>query len=295
MKVVTLIENGKLDIPDITAEHGISLYIESNDKKILFDLGHKDTFYKNAKILNIDIGEVDYVIISHGHFDHAGGLKCFLENNKKARIIMKKSALEKHFVGVFGLKFNCGLDKELVNKNIQRFILLEDDYELDEDMKIITNIEKKYPLATTNNNIYKLSEGKKIRDDFNHELIFAVKENNKIIAFPGCGHSGILNIVETIKGYYGDNNKINIISGFHLKNPVGRKNSESDEKLSSIANTLAKDSCIEKIYTGHCTGERAYSIFKEMLGDKIEEFHTGQVINFDAERINNERNFKGYS
>ena len=277
MKIVTLIENRKLDIPNIKAEHGISLYIESGNKKILFDLGHRDTFYKNAKALNVDIGEVDYVIISHGHLDHGGGLKCFLENNKKAKVIMKKSALEKHFVGAFGLKFNCGIDSKLIESNLQRFILLEDDYEIDEDMKIIANIEKKYPVATTNNNIYKLSEGKKIRDDFDHELIFTIRESNKIVAFPGCGHSGILNIVETIKGHYSD--KLNIISGFHLKNPIGRKNSESDDKISSIANTLAKDNQIEKIYTGHCTGERAYSIFKSILEDKIEEFRTGQVIN----------------
>ena len=279
MKVVTLIENRKLDMPDIKAEHGISLYIESNNKKIIFDLGHKDTFYKNAKALNVDIGEVDYVIISHGHFDHGGGLKCFLDNNKKAKVIMKKSALEKHFVGAFGFKFDCGLDVELINQNLQRFILLEDDYDLDENMKIIANIDKKYPIATTNNNIYKLSEGKKIQDDFNHELIFTVRENSQIIAFPGCGHSGILNIVETIKSHYGDSSKLNIIGGFHLKNPIGRKNSESDEKISSIANALAKDNRIEKIYTGHCTGERAYSIFKEILKDKVEEFRTGQVIN----------------
>jgi len=278
MKIVTLIENNKLDLPNIKAEHGVSLYIEDGTKKILFDLGQGDTFFNNAKALNVDIGDVDYVIISHGHVDHGGGLKCFLENNKKAKVIMKKSALEKHFVGVFGLKFNCGLDIKLINNNLDRFMFIEDDYALDENMKIIANIEKKYPLAATNNNIYKLIEGRKIQDDFNHELLFTVRENNKIVVFSSCGHSGMLNIVHTVKKYYKDIGQLVIISGFHLRNPVGKKNSEADEKISAMANILSEDICIEKIYTGHCTGEKPYEILKDILKDRIEGFHTGQVI-----------------
>jgi len=278
MKIVALIENRKLDLPNIKAEHGVSLYMENNNKKILFDLGQGEAFFNNAKALGIDISEVDYAIISHGHSDHGGGLKCFLENNTKAKVIMKKSALENHFVGVFGLKFNCGLDNKFINKNLDRFIFIEDDYTLDENMKIVANIGKKYPLAATNNNIYKLEQGKKVQDDFNHELIVTVRENNKIIVFSSCTHSGMLNIIGTVKEHYNDKDKLVIIGGFHLRNPVGKKNSEADEKITNMANILAADSCIEKIYTGHCTGDRPYGILKDILKDRIEEFHTGQVI-----------------
>ena len=89
MRIVSLIDNIS-ERNDIASEHGLSFYIETANHKILFDLGASTLFSKNAKTLGIDLALVDTVIISHGHYDHGGGLKHFMTINQKAKIYIKK-------------------------------------------------------------------------------------------------------------------------------------------------------------------------------------------------------------
>ena len=91
MKITCLAEN-TTSRPDIEAEHGLSLYIETNGKKILFDMGQGELFIRNAKRLGIDLSDVDIAVISHGHYDHGGGLRSFLEINKKAPVYISEHA-----------------------------------------------------------------------------------------------------------------------------------------------------------------------------------------------------------
>ena len=94
MKISVLVENSvcKPYANNVKPEHGLSLFIEFDDKKILFDTGQSDLFIQNAVKMGIDLSQVDYLIISHGHFDHGGGLKFFLEINKKAQIFFHEIA-----------------------------------------------------------------------------------------------------------------------------------------------------------------------------------------------------------
>ena len=88
-KITTLVENAVYG-RSLQAEHGLSLLIESEGYKILFDTGQSDLFIRNAALLDIDIAEVDFLILSHGHSDHTGGLRHFLAINKKASVICKQ-------------------------------------------------------------------------------------------------------------------------------------------------------------------------------------------------------------
>jgi 7,8-dihydropterin-6-yl-methyl-4-(beta-D-ribofuranosyl)aminobenzene 5'-phosphate synthase len=83
MKISVLCENTTKK-ENILSEHGLSLFIETEKHKILFDMGQSDAFLKNAKTLGIDLSTVDIAILSHGHYDHGGGLRAFLEYNEKA-------------------------------------------------------------------------------------------------------------------------------------------------------------------------------------------------------------------
>ena len=94
MIIKTLVENTALS-KNFGSEHGLSLYIEANSHKILFDVGASELFLENAKKLNVDISEVDYLIISHGHYDHGGGLRAFLRENTKAEVFLHRLAFEK--------------------------------------------------------------------------------------------------------------------------------------------------------------------------------------------------------
>lgn len=91
-----LLEND-LEREGLMNAHGISFYIETEKKKILFDFGPDDSFRKNSEILGIDLKEVDLAILSHGHRDHGGGLSEFLHYNKKAKVYIQEEAFLPHY------------------------------------------------------------------------------------------------------------------------------------------------------------------------------------------------------
>ena len=120
MKITALIENTTNDNYYET-EHGLSLYIETAKHNILFDMGQTDMFLRNAHKLGINLADVDVSILSHGHYDHGGGLEKFLDINKKACVYLSQYAFEPHYNGT---KKYIGLDTAL--KNDDRLIFTED-------------------------------------------------------------------------------------------------------------------------------------------------------------------------
>ncbi|MCG2731197.1 MAG: MBL fold metallo-hydrolase, partial [Acetobacterium sp.] len=114
MKIVTLVENTPIS-GNYKNEHGLCLYIETEKHKCLFDLGASDIFAENAQKLGIDLEEVDLVVISHGHYDHGGGLEIFLGINKKAKIYVNHKAFNKFYSNRGeGSKVYIGLNQKLL-------------------------------------------------------------------------------------------------------------------------------------------------------------------------------------
>ena len=101
MKIVTLIENTAC-CEAFSCEHGLSLYIETEHHKILFDAGQTGAFADNAQKLGIDLAAVDIAVLSHGHYDHSGGMERFLEINQKAKIYVNQNAVKPHYNGAGG-------------------------------------------------------------------------------------------------------------------------------------------------------------------------------------------------
>ena len=96
MKIVTLMENTSCR-EDVCFEHGLSLYIETDTHKILFDAGQSAAFADNAEKLGVDLRKVDFAVLSHGHYDHSGGLGRFLEINGTASVYVSRYAFEPHY------------------------------------------------------------------------------------------------------------------------------------------------------------------------------------------------------
>ena len=118
MKITVLAENTAVS-NDFGAEHGLSLLIESDGKKILFDMGQTDLFASNASLLGINLSDVDIAVLSHGHYDHGGGLKKFLEANTKAPVYINKHAFEPHYNGAekyIGLDTSLSRNPRLIYK-----------------------------------------------------------------------------------------------------------------------------------------------------------------------------------
>ena len=254
MKITALVENNSSC--ELKAKHGLSLYIESEKHKILFDLGPDATLFENAARRNIDLTEVDTVIISHGHLDHGGGLGRFLEINKKAKIYIQETAFRKHYTKVLGIRFNCGI-KDIYRQQPQ-LVLLNGDYVIDGELSLFTVKDKSRCWSTMNNTLY---EGKEL-DSFEHEQHLIIKEE-KTALIMGCGHSGVVNIMNEAKAY-----KPSLcIGGYHLMNPNNSK-SVSEQLLDEIAENL-KSYPETEFYTCHCTGMPAY----KYLASKLNNLH----------------------
>ena len=272
MVITTLVENTSL-LKEFKCKHGLSLHIKTNKHNILFDLGSNGLFIENAIKLNINISDVDILVISHGHKDHGGALKLFLQHNSKAKIYINKDAFNKYYTSVLGaLKFYVGLDDRLQFN--ERIIFTEDIFQIDEDICLFSNVTKKYEKSNLNDSLFIKIDGKYYKDDFTHEQSLLIRENDKYILIAGCAHKGIVNIIDKAEEIM-DSNLSTVIGGFHLFNPVNKK-SESLEFISNIAKNLNNKNTI--FYTCHCTGNKAFNILKENLKDKIMYLSTGQVI-----------------
>ena len=280
MKVVALIENTKLEgREDLVDEHGLSLYIECDDKHILFDTGATEAFNQNAVTLGIDLQEVDALVISHHHFDHGGGLARFLEVNHKAKVYLRKSEEEDFYFRVPGiLSRYVGLDQELLEKQADRFEFVDNFTEILPGVYILTEIPRHYALPNGNRRLF-VKRGKTFSlDSFEHELIMVEKEKEELVVFTGCAHSGILNMVAAVMKQFPDVPIKGVFGGFHLIGlPKLNTMAGSKGEVKGIGQELLKYP-IERVYTGHCTGKKAYRVLKGVMAEKLEYFPTGSQV-----------------
>ena len=127
MKIVTLVENSCGNEKCI-AEHGLCIYIETQNHKLLLDTGQTGAIVKNAEALGIDLSAVDTVILSHGHYDHSGGILPFSKLNNTAQIILQRTAAEPHYNG----ERYIGIDTDILKLTNVRFI--EGDLKIDDEL-----------------------------------------------------------------------------------------------------------------------------------------------------------------
>lgn len=131
MKVTSLVEDtSRRGLP---VEHGLSLHIQLDDgRQVLFDMGQRRLFADNAERLGIRLADVDVAIVSHGHYDHGGGLRAFLELNDKAKVYVHRHAFEPHYsLRESGLRY-IGIDHDLATH--ERVVLCGDETQIGEDM-----------------------------------------------------------------------------------------------------------------------------------------------------------------
>ncbi len=280
MEIITLIENGVSQAhPKLKAEAGLSLFIKTESKNILFDTGISGAFADNAEKLGVDLKNVDFVVISHGHYDHTGGLKRFFEINDKAKVYIHEKAGGDYYYKVLFLKKYIGTDKKMLDKYNDRFVFVNGDFEIENGIRLISNFTSNYPVPSDSKHILTKKDNKYMIDNFAHEQMLLIENNDFMFCFTGCSHHGIANMVETAQSI-SNNKKLIVIGGFHMYNPLTKGLSEKPERIKEIANLFNKNKNIESIATGHCTGKKAFEILKTILGNKLISINTGTKIEF---------------
>ncbi len=270
MKIITLMENDTI-AKNLKSAHGLSLYIEHNNHKLLFDLGPNNNFYKNGKILGVDFKEIDTVIISHGHFDHGNGLKKFMEINSKAKIYLSEEAFNKQAKKIGPIYFPIGIKKPNV---MDRIIKVTKNIEIAKDIKIYANV-KNVDLIIGDNSLYTKKDNKYVIDKFNHEIYLVITNEKNKVLLSGCSHKGIENIVTEIQK--AETNVItHVLGGFHMSHY-----DPSNDLQKNYLDDLGKRLYTKKtkvFYSCHCTGDNAFNELKPKMKEKLVRIKTGSII-----------------
>jgi 7,8-dihydropterin-6-yl-methyl-4-(beta-D-ribofuranosyl)aminobenzene 5'-phosphate synthase len=277
MKIINLMENTK-GSSGCQAEHGLSFYIETKKHKLLADTGASSVFLENASNLGIDLTAVDTVILSHGHYDHAGGILAFAQINQTAKIYMQKTAGKDYYHKSETTERYIGIDKKILS--LPQVIFAEGNCKIDEELSLFTNVTERKLWPKGNLILKEKRKDEFIQDAFLHEQYLVLTQEGKKILISGCAHNGILNILDEYIRIYGTEPDI-VISGFHTM----KKNEYSLEDIRLIRETALELTRFQTIfYTGHCTGEVPYQIFKEIMGNQIHYVHSGNLITISYEK-----------
>lgn len=277
MKVTSLIDD-ECQGRGLEGEHGLSLLIEWDGKAILFDTGATGRFVDNAEKLGFDISQVDVVVISHGHYDHAGGLERFFQENSRARVYMGEGADLNYYSKDPGSSYRyIGINRNVMDQYNDRITFLKGRTEIMGDINILKDVTNKYPIPKGNKYLYMEREGAILNDVFDHEIVMVLKDDDGLVVFSGCSHSGIINVMETVFEEFSNVPVKAVLGGFHL---MGRPSSgmfEDEESIIFTAEKLAQYQ-VKRFYTSHCTGKSAYNILKDVMGNKIDYISTGDVV-----------------
>lgn len=265
MRLVTIVENTACT--DIEKAHGLSIYVETDKHRILFDAGPDGKLLLgNAEKLGVNLKSVDIAILSHGHYDHAGGLRAFMEFNTQAKLYMHELAVCRgHYAAELVGWRDIGIDKDLYNDFSHRIVLTGSRCAIDDELLIFSDISTSDFVPGSNNSLYEEQNGDFVPDPFLHEQNLLIKIGNEYQLIAGCAHRGIVNIIRAAEDICGKAPE-NVFSGFHLTNP-GLKKDQPDEFVRLVGSELAKYPC--SYYTGHCTGLNPYKILREILGEKM--------------------------
>ena len=258
-----LIENTAPD--GLIAEHGLSFLVTTTHEKFIFDCGHTGAAFDNAKILGEDLSTIKFAVLSHAHYDHAGGFAKLLdvapietvytgENfwDEKFSVVEDKTIPNSTFQIPHCIYRGCGFDENfLAAHNVEQKIC-RDVVEIDSDAWLVGNFARRYDFETIPKKFVKGSE--KIPDDFSDEIVLILRDDDGLAVVTACAHVGVLNIVADVAEKFSLPIRT-VIGGLHLTGAT------SERILRTL--TELKTFGVEKILPCHCSGEEFMRHFRE--------------------------------
>ena len=274
MRITVLVEN--TGPSEFKIEHGLSLYIEFNDKKYLLDAGPSDSFFKNAHALSIDLGRVDKAVLSHGHYDHGDGFMVFLNQYKDKVVYGAKNIFDDYYSGSGGSVHYIGLSSKLKQMK-NRFNTISKDTKIDKKIYLILDDVSNTKEIGVQKKLYKKVDDVLQPDNFNHELSLVFDTPKGLVICNSCSHAGLESIVDNIK------KRLNkpvyaYVGGLHMKSTKNHIETSSftEEQIQNLCIFIEKN--IQYVLTGHCTGNVSYDLLKKYLKDRIDFLTTGKTI-----------------
>ncbi len=264
MKWTVLTDNRTID-PQLETEHGLSLLLETDCYRMLLDTGATGMLLRNAGRLGTCLDDVDYVFISHGHADHAGGLIHLFDIGIRPRVIVSPEALGQRF---FSRRKCLHEITATWPQDIDQYLLPADQYDcLSQDTHVISHIPHILPTPRGNRLLQVLDkEGRYVADSFCHEMALYAEG----LLFTGCAHNGLENILAACHWPVHT-----VVGGFHLLDGL-----ESEDDLTALAHRLLSQYPDTHFYTSHCTGDQTFALMKRIMGNQLQAFSCGTCVEY---------------
>ena len=267
MKIICLSENTE-GVSGCMAEHGLCLYIETKKHRLLLDTGASDLFAVNAVKAGVDLESVDTVVLSHGHYDHSGGIMTFAKINPKAKIYLRRNAGGDFYHD----ERYIGIDKEILK--LPQIVFTDELTEIDEELTLFSGINGRKYFSKSNLALTERTDNGEIQDSFSHEQCLVISQNSRNTLVSGCAHNGILNILDRYHELFGKE-PATVITGFHMM----KKSDYTEEETAIIIDTAKELNKTDiNFYSGHCTGIPAFNMMKEIMGAKLNAIHSGDKV-----------------
>ena len=265
LEMTVLIDN--LAEAPLFGEWGLSILIDADDKRILLDTGASGLFARNAEHLGIDLGSVDTGVLSHAHYDHADGLDAFFTLNRSAPFLLREGACENCFGVKEGLLRYIGVKTGILSEYAARIQYVGGVHEIADGIWLVPHRRADYSAIALRNDLYTVDNGERRPDDFAHEQSLVIEIDTGLVVFNSCSHAGMTNILADIREMLGRDDVRAYVGGLHLYKMT-------DEELDALGQEI-EHTGIERIFTGHCTGDHAFDFLKARLGGRIEQFSSG--------------------
>ena len=275
VRITVLVENTASG-RGLLGEHGLSFWIDYAGRHILFDTGQIDVFARNAKVLGVDLSRADAIVLSHGHYDHTGGLAKAIQIAPHARVFLHPDALKPKFTRhADGSVHNIGLS-HLTEEEIRRrsggLVFTTRPTE------IIDGLFATGPIPRVND--FEDSGGAFFRDatciepdPLNDDQAIYFRCAKGMVVLLGCAHAGVINTMERVAALSGRHPLHAVIGGMHLCNA-----SEARLAATLDAMQLREDMLLAP---AHCTGTRQKMLLWQRFPRRCRECIVGSQFLFE--------------
>jgi 7,8-dihydropterin-6-yl-methyl-4-(beta-D-ribofuranosyl)aminobenzene 5'-phosphate synthase len=314
MEIKVLMEDTACD--GFACEHGLSLYVSCQGKKYLIDTGKTGLFADNAQKLGVSLSDIDAVFLSHAHYDHSGGFPDFFAQNKRAKVYLQKSILQREcYKMAQNQKKYIGIPRGITEQYADRFVYLDGFYHFENSIFLLPHHTKGLEKRGERAKLYVAVRKNKIADDrienmsdccssqmadgfygksetidslpdswqwkpddFVHEQSVIFVEKDGLVVFNSCSHAGVENIIDEVNKAFPQQTIKAFVGGFHMMGGRGINSScFSESEVKSVAKKLLQ-SKHTVYYSGHCTGIPSFEWLKEILGENLISLHAGLEI-----------------
>ncbi len=266
---ITVLTDDKAKKRGFVAEHGLSLFIEYKDYNILFDTGQSDVYIRNAKALQIDLNKTDYIVLSHGHYDHCGGISSLPNLKKNPKIYLQKSATEQKYAinpdektyREIGISWSA--DDYYIN-------FIDGNMKICEDIDLLGRIPSTVGFEEIPKGFYIKNGNEMSADMLTDEQMLVFDTNKGLIVFLGCSHPGIISCLHYALKQFPGKKIDTVVAGMHLDNINPLRLQLTVQYLINLG--------IRKVCPLHCTGIEAISEMKKYLGEKCSILYAGDSI-----------------